>query len=213
METTLTIPLLLHAYSIGVFPMAESRNSTEIHWIEPRQRGIMPLDGFHISRSLRRAIRRQDVHVTINQDFPSVVQACANRDETWINDAIFQAYLRLHRAGHAHSLEVWANDQLVGGVYGVAIGAAFFGESMFSKQTNASKIALAYLVDRLNKTGFVLFDTQFTTPHLISLGGQEVDKDCYRRLLSDAIKLEADFCDKRYCADPVEISQRNTQTS
>ena len=213
MDTTLTVPLLLHAYSIGVFPMADSRKSGEIHWIEPRRRGIMPLDGFHVSRSLRRAIQRQDFCVTINQDFKAVVQGCADRDETWINDAIFDAYYTLHQAGHAHSLEVWSKNHLVGGVYGVAIGGAFFGESMFSRQTNASKIALAYLVDRLKKTGFVLFDTQFTTPHLVSLGGQEIGKDRYRSLLQDAIKITADFCDPTYCVDPVSILHRNTQTS
>ena len=213
METKLTIPLLLNAYSIGVFPMAEAHDSDEIHWIEPRRRGIMPLDGFHVSRSLRRTILAQDYDVTINQCFADVVQGCADRSETWINSEITQAYHGLFHAGFAHSLEIWHQDALIGGVYGVSIGGAFFGESMFSKRPNASKIALAFLVDRLNKTGFVLFDTQFTTPHLISLGGKEITKDRYRGLLAPAIKRTADFTDPNYCPDPDEISQRRTQTS
>jgi leucyl/phenylalanyl-tRNA--protein transferase len=213
METKLTIPLLLNAYSLGVFPMAEARDSDEIHWIEPRKRGVMPLDGFHVSRSLRRTILSQNFNVTIDQCFADVVQGCADRSETWINSEIAQAYQNLHDAGFAHSLEIWHQGVLTGGVYGVSIGGAFFGESMFSKRPNASKIALAYLVDRLKKTGFVLFDTQFTTPHLISLGGKEVTKENYRRLLEPAVKQAADFSDPNYCPDPDEISQRRTQTS
>ncbi len=141
---SVTPELLLKAYAQGVFPMAESRDATEMHWVDPRRRGIIPLDGFHISRSLRGPILRATV--TLDRDFDGVVQGCADRPETWINAEIFALYRALHAMGHAHSLEVWQDGQLVGGVYGVVLGAAFFGESMFSRVTDASKVALAYLV-------------------------------------------------------------------
>jgi leucyl/phenylalanyl-tRNA---protein transferase len=219
----LTPDHLLMAYAQGVFPMADSRDDPAIHWIDPRLRGIMPLDGFHIARSLARRIRRRAPQVTINHDFTGVVQACADRPQTWINDEIAALYVQLHAMGHAHSLEVWQDGSLVGGVYGVTLGAAFFGESMFSRRTDASKIALAYLVHRLRAGGFTLFDTQFLTPHLASLGGVEVSRARYHHLLADALGRNARFDPPGYSpsgtvsstagGSDTGISHCNTQTS
>lgn len=208
----LTPELVLQAYAAGIFPMAEARDDPEVFWVDPRQRGIIPLDGFHISRSLARRIRRGDYQIRIDTAFADVVSACSARDETWINDTIFDLYLRLHRMGHAHSLEVWEGDALIGGVYGVAIGGAFFGESMFSRRRDASKIALAYLVDRLRQGGFRLFDTQFLTEHLKSLGGIEISRADYHIRLAAALMAEGDFTGPR-TPDPHSLLQRNTQTS
>ncbi|MFP4275137.1 MAG: leucyl/phenylalanyl-tRNA--protein transferase [Paracoccaceae bacterium] len=209
----LTPELLLHAYSLGLFPMAEHRDDPEIFWVDPRRRGILPLDGFHISRSLARRIRRGDHSVTVNADFAGVMEACAAREETWINGEIRRLYAALHRMGHAHSLEVWMGGALAGGVYGVTLGAAYFGESMFSRRTDASKIALTYLVDRLRRAGFRLFDTQFVTPHLASLGGLEISRAEYQRRLRDAVRQDADFTAPPLPGSPQEVLQRNTQTS
>ena len=191
--TKVTPDLLLRAYAMGVFPMAEARDSAEVHWVDPRLRGILPLDGFHISRSLARTIRQGTFAVTTDQDFAGVVTACADRPETWINPEIFVLYSALHQMGHAHSLEVWEGSALVGGVYGVVLGAAFFGESMFSHRTDASKLALAYLVHRLRAGGFRLFDTQFLTPHLASLGAVEITRAAYHRQLRVALAATASF--------------------
>jgi leucyl/phenylalanyl-tRNA--protein transferase len=193
MTGRLTPERLLTAYAMGVFPMAETRDSTEIHWVDPRRRGIFPLEGFHISRSLARDIRHGDFAITTDTDFDGVVRACADRPGTWINEEIFHLYGQLHQIGHAHSLEVRAKDQLVGGVYGVTLGAAFFGESMFSRATNGSKIALAFLCHRLRAGGFQLFDTQFLTPHLASLGAVEVARGEYHRMLRAALGQTAQF--------------------
>ena len=204
--------LLLHGYSIGVFPMAEHREDSEVFWVDPKRRGVMPLDGFHISRSLARRMRQGGFRVSIDMDFEGVVQGCADRPETWINEEISRNYSDMHENGHAHSLEIWENETLIGGVYGVILGAAFFGESMFSRRTDASKIALAYLVDHLNLAGFTLFDTQFLTDHLASLGGIEVTRAEYHRQLERAINTPASFG-----APPIpsaqDVIQRNTQTS
>ncbi len=208
----LTPELLLQGYTIGIFPMAEHRDDAEIFWVDPKRRGILPLDGFHVSRSLRRRLRRGQYHVTIDTDFPGVLDGCADRAETWINAEIRALYIALFDAGRAHSLEVWDGDDLVGGVYGVAIGAAFFGESMFSRRTDASKIALSYLVDRLGKAGFRLFDTQFLTAHLASLGAIEVTRAEYHRRLAEALALPADFRAPE-TPSPYEVMQRKTQTS
>jgi leucyl/phenylalanyl-tRNA---protein transferase len=189
----ITPELLLHAYATGVFPMAESRDSAEIRWIEPRLRGVIPLDGFHLSRSLARHIRRAPWVIRTDTDFVGVVAACADRPETWINAEITELYLALHHAGFAHSLEVWEGDTLVGGVYGVTLGAAFFGESMFSRRSNASKTALAFLVHRLRAGGFTLFDTQFLTPHLASLGAVEIPRTAYLRQLRAALDRPSRF--------------------
>ncbi|MFD3190185.1 leucyl/phenylalanyl-tRNA--protein transferase [Sedimentitalea sp. HM32M-2] len=208
----LTPDMLLRGYAIGIFPMAEHRDDAEIFWVDPQRRGVLPLDRFHISRSLRRRLRKCGFTITIDRDFIGVLDGCADRAETWISTEIRSHYIALHAAGHAHSLEVWEGDELVGGVYGVAIGAAFFGESMFSRRRDASKIALAYLVDRLVQAGFQLFDTQFLTEHLASLGATEITRAEYHRRLDRAIVKTAHFS-----APPVpgayEVIQRNSQTS
>ncbi len=178
---------------MGIFPMAASREDHNVHWVDPRHRGILPLDGFHISGSLARRIRRGGFAIRTDSDFAGVVTACADRPETWINAPIFDLYVALHQSGQAHSLEVWDGDALIGGVYGVVLGAAFFGESMFSRRTDASKLALAALVHRLRAGGFALFDTQFLTPHLASLGGVEIPRADYRRRLAQALARRAQF--------------------
>ncbi|UOA23107.1 Leucyl/phenylalanyl-tRNA--protein transferase [Sulfitobacter pontiacus] len=208
----LTPELLLHGYSIGIFPMAEHRDDPEIFWVDPRRRGVFPLDGFHISRSLARAMRRTRFTITTNIAFNDVVAGCADRADTWINAEIFGLYAQLHRLGHAHALEVWEDDMLVGGVYGVTLGRAFFGESMFSRRDNASKIALACLVDRLNRGGFTLFDTQFLTPHLASLGAQEITRAAYHARLEMALMKTADFTAPA-AASAQDVVQRMTQMS
>ncbi len=209
----LTADMLLRAYALGVFPMAESREDPEVFWVDPRWRGIFPLDDFHISRSLARHIRRGGFEVSVNRDFDGTLRGCADRPETWINDTIFRLYTTLHARGFAHSLEVWEDGALVGGVYGVTLGAAFFGESMFSRRTNASKVALAYLVDRLRLGGFQLFDTQFITAHLRSLGAVEIPRAEYRRRLAEALARPADFIRPALPAAPQELLQRSTQMS
>jgi leucyl/phenylalanyl-tRNA---protein transferase len=215
MVQELSPDLLLRAYRLGVFPMAERRDDPEVRWIEPYRRGVLPLDGFRISRSLDRRLRAGCYRITVDTDFAGVVDACADRPETWINPAIRAAYLALHAAGHAHALEVRDpdSDALIGGVYGVMIGAAFFGESMFSRRTDASKIALAFLTRRLRTGGFVLFDTQFLTPHLASLGAEEISRAEYRRRLASALERPADFDAEGPVPLPYDRRQRSTQTS
>lgn len=208
----LTPELLLHGYAIGIFPMAEHREDTEIFWVDPQRRGVLPLDRFHISRSLTRAMRRSTFEVRINNDFDGVVAACADRSDTWINAEISGLYSALHDKGHAHSIELWDGDTLVGGVYGVALGAAFFGESMFSRRTNASKMALAALVDRLNRAGYLLFDTQFITAHLASLGAVEITRRSYHAKLEHAKAAHAQFTLPKVLSLQ-EVVQRMTQTS
>lgn len=209
----LTPALLLRAYAAGVFPMSEHRDDPEIFWVDPRRRGIFDLPHFHISRSLARAMRRADYSVTANAAFADVMRGCADRPETWINDTIFTLYSALHDAGHAHSVEIWRNGDLIGGVYGVTLGRAFFGESMFSRATNGSKIALAHLVDQLNRTGFILFDTQFITDHLASLGAVEIPRVTYHTRLKRAVTGQADFASLPIETDGYAVLQRNTQTS
>lgn len=209
---SLTPDLLLHAYSVGVFPMAEHRDDDEIFWVDPKRRGVFPIDDFRISRSLAKKIRKGSFEVTVNQAFAEVVKACADREETWINAEIFARYQDLHAMGHAHSVEVWQNGNLVGGVYGVSLGGAFFGESMFSHQRDASKVALAYLMDRLKQAGFGLCDTQFLTPHLASLGAVEISRAAYKAQLQTALKRDADFSSPTP-PSPQLLLQRMTQTS
>lgn len=211
----ITPELLLQAYAAGIFPMSDGGAEDEIFWVDPKARGILPLDRFHISRSLTRAIRRQDYQVRVNTTFEDVVNACADRPETWINAVILSLYNRLHQLGFAHSVEVFdTDDQLVGGVYGVALGGAFFGESMFSRRKDGSKIALAYLVDRLRAGGFVLFDTQFVTDHLLTMGATEISRDAYQEMLAEALDINAEFlAQPSVAASASGILQRNTQTS
>ena len=179
--------LLLQGYASGIFPMADSREADELFWVEPRNRAIIPLDRFHMSRSLRRVIRSGRFQVTRDRDFARVVVACAQREETWINAELEQAMIALHGSGNAHSIEVWRGDDLVGGLYGVKLGRAFFGESMFSRMTDASKVALAWLVARLNVGNFSLLDCQFMTDHLASLGAVSVTRETYVALLAAAL--------------------------
>lgn len=185
--TRLDPALLLSAYAAGIFPMADSRDARELFWVEPERRAILPLSAFVMSTSLRKTVRADRFRVTRDAAFEDVLTACADREETWINPAIARGYTRLHEAGHAHSVECWQGEDLVGGLYGVRLGAAFFGESMFSRVTDASKVALAWLVARLRVGGFRLLDCQFMTPHLASLGAIEIDKADYAALLGDAV--------------------------
>jgi leucyl/phenylalanyl-tRNA--protein transferase len=189
---TIDAVLLLQAYAIGVFPMSDGREADDIYWVEPKRRAILPLDGFHLSRSLAKTIRKDRFEVTADKDFRGVVRGCAasavDRPSTWINRAIEQAYVNLHRLGFAHSVECWEDGELVGGLYGVALGRAFFGESMFSRRPDASKVALAWLVARLRAGKFTLLDCQFMTDHLRSLGAVEISQDKYLKLLSPALQ-------------------------
>jgi leucyl/phenylalanyl-tRNA--protein transferase len=210
---TVTPELLLQAYRVGVFPMAEHRDDPDVFWVDPRKRGVFPLDGFRISRSLAKTLRRNTYQVTLNSAFGDVIDACADRSETWINHEIRALYEELHHLGHAHSLEVWDGARLIGGVYGVTVGGAFCGESMFSRERDASKIALAWLVDLLRRTGFVLFDTQFLTHHLASLGAVEITRAEYRAHLAQALQIEADITSAPLAASGQDVVQRNTQTS
>ena len=179
--------LLLQGYAAGIFPMADSREASELFWVEPRSRAIIPLDNFHVSKSLRRTLRSGNFLVTMDRDFPAVIEACADREETWINADIERAMLALHSTGHAHSIEAWADGELGGGLYGVKLGRAFFGESMFSRRTDASKVALAWLVARLKTGGYTLLDCQFMTAHLASLGAVNISRRAYVSLLSGAL--------------------------
>jgi leucyl/phenylalanyl-tRNA--protein transferase len=179
--------LLLQGYATGIFPMADSRDANELFWVEPRNRAIIPLDRFHVSRSLRRTLRSGRFTLTHDRDFAGVITACAEREETWINAELERAMLALHGSGHAHSIEVWSGDSLVGGLYGVKLGRAFFGESMFSRTRDASKVALAWLVARLKVGNFSLLDCQFMTGHLASLGAISVPRETYVALLSVAL--------------------------
>ncbi|GAA6182294.1 leucyl/phenylalanyl-tRNA--protein transferase [Shimia sp. NS0008-38b] len=188
-----TPDLLMRAYGMGVFPMSENRDDPDIFWVDPIRRGIFPLHGYHISRSLARRIRRANYDITLNADFEGVLDGCADREETWINAQIRQLYVDLYKRGEAHSLEVWQNGHLTGGVYGVTLGGAFFGESMFSTATDASKIALAFLIEHLRRCGFTLFDTQFITDHLASLGAIEIPRADYHKMLTWALRHQADI--------------------
>lgn len=209
----LTPQILLQGYASGVFPMAEHRFDTGVFWVDPQRRGVFDLNRFHISASLARTLRSGQFSVTTDQAFAAVVAGCADRADTWINDVIFNLYMQLHGKAHAHSVEVWVGEDLVGGVYGVALGAAFFGESMFSRRSDASKVALAYLVDRLRCGGFALFDTQFLTPHLASLGAVEISRASYRKRLRAALLQNADFNRQGPVPSAQEVLQRNAQTS
>ncbi len=190
----LTPQLLLQAYAEGLFPMAESAASDELYWFDPDRRGILPLDGFHVPRRLRRTLRQGVFEVRTNSAFDRVIAACATvRPSTWINGDIVRSYCDLHKYGYAHSVEAWLGNRLVGGLYGVALGGAFFGESMFSRVTDASKVALVHLVARLISAGFTLLDTQFVTEHLTQFGAIEIPRTEYRKRLTAALAINADF--------------------
>lgn len=212
-QDEVTPDLLMRAYAMGLFPMSEHRNDPEIFWVDPHMRGVFPLDGFHVSRSLAKTLRRRKYQITLNRDFAAVVDACADRAETWINPEIRRLYLALHARKQAQSFEVRRDEMLIGGVYGVTLGGAFFGESMFSSARDASKIALAWLVHHLRHCGFTLFDTQFLTPHLASLGAIEIPRARYHQLLAAALSRPAEFDQPlSYSAEDVAL-QRITQRS
>ncbi|MEL6921685.1 MAG: leucyl/phenylalanyl-tRNA--protein transferase [Pseudomonadota bacterium] len=200
-QQAITPQVLLKAYSIGLFPMAESADDPTVFWVEPEIRGVIPLDDFHVPRSLAKTVKREPFHVTINYAFPQVIDACAEpapgREDTWINPLIRRLCRQLYDMGHAHSMEAWdANGELVGGLYGISLGRAFFGESMFSRATDASKICLVHLVERLKARGFVLLDTQFTTDHLERFGAIGVPREEYEMMLQEALIGDVAFDDR-----------------
>ncbi|OCW56696.1 leucyl/phenylalanyl-tRNA--protein transferase [Hoeflea olei] len=187
----ITPDLLLRAYASGLFPMADSADDPELFWVEPEIRGVLPLDGFHVPRRLARTVRQAPFEIRINSAFDQVVAACAesveNRPTTWINTTIAELYASLHRLGHAHSVEAWRDGELVGGLYGVSLRRAFFGESMFSRATDSSKVCLVHLVERLRERRFALLDTQFTTEHLKRFGAIDIPRAAYAKMLEDAL--------------------------
>jgi len=189
----LTPDLMVRAYAAGIFPMSESADDPHVFWVDPQRRGVIPLDGFHISRSLRKRIRRSDYRALVNTDFAAVLAHCADREPTWINGELSACYMALHARGLAHSVEIWDAQGLAGGVFGVTLGAAFFGESMFSIRKDGYKLAIAHLVHRLRAGRFTLFDTQFVTDHLTTLGAIEIPRSAYRAALGDALARSADF--------------------
>jgi leucyl/phenylalanyl-tRNA--protein transferase len=195
--TMLTPDLLLRAYAGGVFPMAEQASDADVFWVEPKRRGIIPLDQFHVSRSLAKTVRQELFEVRVNTDFRRIMRACAEstagRAQTWINQSILDGYAALHEIGHAHSVECWRSGDLVGGLYGVSLRGAFFGESMFSRARDASKVALVHLVARLKVGGFLLLDTQFLTDHLAQFGTREITRTSYQKKLQHALAVMADF--------------------
>jgi|TARA_R100000365_G_C2740618_1_gene69335 leucyl/phenylalanyl-tRNA---protein transferase len=196
-DIELTPELILRAYRAGIFPMSESADDPDIFWVSPQMRGVLPLDGFRASKSLRKSMRKSGFSVVVDRDFSGVIEGCAtagsDRDSTWINPTIRSLYGELFAMGYCHTVEVYDGEALVGGLYGLAIGGAFFGESMFHRRTDASKIALAHLVDRLNAGGYALLDTQFITDHLASLGGIEIPRAIYEIRLSGALNIDGDF--------------------
>ena len=212
-DLALTPGLVLRAYAAGVFPMADSADSEEVFWVDPRRRGVLPLDRFHLSRSLRKRLLRGGYEVRVDTAFDAVLDACADRAETWINPTIRTLYADLHLLGHVHSVEVWEGGVLIGGRYGVRLESAFFGESMFSRARDGSKIALAHLVARLRFGRFTLLDTQFTTPHLEGLGARTIPRHRYHALLERALQRPASFHALPETATPQEVVQLITQTS
>lgn len=193
----LTADVLLRAYASGIFPMARNRHDSRLYWVDPDQRGIIPLDGFHVPRSLRKVLKQAAFEVRIDTAFDQVIRLCGaatpDRPDTWINDEIIRLFSELHQLGLAHSVETWQGDKLQGGLYGLSLGGAFFGESMFSRATDASKVALVHLVARLKRGGYVLLDTQFVTDHLERFGAMEIPRHHYLRLLARAVDHKAEF--------------------
>lgn len=213
----LTPDLLLQAYAVGLFPMAERRDDPALHWIDPERRAILPLDAFHLPRRLARTVRAGKFEIRCDSAFADVMQACAEqtkeRQETWINAPILRLYTALFDRGQAHSVEAWREGRLVGGLYGVSLGGAFFGESMFSRETDASKVALVHLVARLLQGGYTLLDCQFTTDHLRQFGVVEISRKRYRSLLAAALKVDADFQRVLTGSADAVVSHPTTQTS
>jgi leucyl/phenylalanyl-tRNA---protein transferase len=213
----ITPDLLLQAYRIGVFPMGERRDDPKLYWLDPRIRAVLPLDGFHLSRRLARTVRAGPFEVTADTAFLDVMRACAEprpgHPESWINEPILDLYGQLFRRGHAHSIECRRDGRLVGGLYGVSVGAAFFGESMFSRERDASKVALVHLVARLIKGGFRLLDCQFMTEHLRSFGAVEVQRDAFKAMLAGAVEATATFYGDLGGSDPCAIVQASTRMS
>tara|TARA_B100000676_G_scaffold305791_1_gene360714 strand:- start:1185 stop:1826 length:642 start_codon:yes stop_codon:yes gene_type:complete len=193
----LTPDMLLRAYSIGVFPMAEDRDDPELVWVDPRMRGIIPMSKFHVPRRLRRTVRNDTFEVTFDRNFAGVIEGCAEategRPRTWINSRIVDLYTSLHFKGHGHSVECWQDGDLVGGLYGISLKGVFFGESMFSRATDASKVALVHLAAKLSVGGYAFIDTQFITKHLSRFGAIEVPRNEYRGLLAAALKFDSEF--------------------
>ena len=213
----ITADLLLQAYRVGVFPMGERRDDPKLHWLDPRLRAVLPLDGFHLQRRLARTVRSGPFEVSADTDFAATVRACAEprpgHPESWINEPIIELYSELHRRGHAHSIECRVDGVLVGGLYGVTVGAAFFGESMFSRMRDASKVALVHLAARLILGDFRLLDCQFMTEHLRSFGAIEIQRDVFRVQLAEAVDRSAVFQRELGGADPCAIIQASTRTS
>jgi leucyl/phenylalanyl-tRNA--protein transferase len=213
----LTPEILLRAYAVGLFPMAERHDDPALYWIDPEKRGILPLETFHVPRKLRRTIRRKVFDMRCDTAYEQVIRLCANpapgRQETWINEEIIRLYVDLFHMGRAHSVECWLGDELVGGLYGVALGGAFFGESMFSRATDASKVALVHLVARLKKGGFRLLDTQFVTRHLSQFGAMEIHRSGYRHLLASALDVSAEFYRELGDDELEAFVQSTTETS
>ena len=205
--TEITPYLVLNAYAVGYFPMAEAREDEDIFWVYPEERGVLPLKDFHISRSLKRALKQDPFKRTCNKAFSQVIEACAQRTErrreTWINDQIIQLFTELHKMGYAHSIECWQDEELVGGIYGLALGGAFFAESMFSRATNASKIALVDLVARLRKGEFSLLDVQFVNDHLRQFGAFEMPTEAYKKALANAVSQDITFP----CESQIDLSE------
>ena len=212
-----TPELVLQAYAVGLFPMAETRDDDSLYWIDPKERGVLPLDGVHVPKSLRKALRRGVFEVRIDTDFAQVLEQCRrqadNRPESWINDQIAEIYNALHAMGRAHSVECWHDCALVGGLYGVSLGGAFFGESMFTRVRDASKVALIHLCARLKQGGYVLLDCQFITAHLKRFGAVEIPRAEYRERLARALKVEGHFDYGFGAADLEAFLQSSTQTS
>ena len=209
----LTPGLILRAYAAGVFPMADGAEADGVFWVDPKFRGVLPLDAFRVSRRLRRRARAGGFEATVDRAFAEVIDACADRDETWINRDIRGLYTGLHAMGCAHSVEIWMDGELAGGLYGVRLGAAFFGESMFHRRTDASKLALIWLVARLRAGGFTLLDTQFVTDHLASFGAERVPRAVYHRALRAALAAQGDWRALDEDAPAESVLQLATQTS
>ena len=215
--TTITPQILLKAYAAGIFPMAESAEDESLYWIDPDKRGILPFDAFHVPRRLQRTVRSARFDIKVDEDFDQVIDACARsgpgRSSTWINSRIRSLYAQLFRMGFCHTVEAWADGKLVGGLYGVKIGAAFFGESMFTIERDASKVALVHLVARLIHGGFELLDTQFVTDHLSRFGTVEVSRETYHQLLEHALQHDGDFHSFVGDGDAGAVLQLVSQTS